>query len=151
MFNLKTAKLSDTAKMPLRDVKGDIIYIKEPTKDEDGNITDPGEAVEFEIYRMKSDHMRKWLRTNTRDKVDAKNLQSKAGLDKAASELAEDQKWQTELLAAATKNWTGLEMDGPFVCSFSNACLLYGDRSFDWIADQVQIFMQEDAHYLGNS
>lgn len=71
-----------------------------------------------------------------------RNRQRKRG----TPSLVESERSAAELLAAVTREWTGIEWDGKVLeCTPSNAEMLYRERS--WVRQQVDEFVAEVGNF----
>jgi hypothetical protein len=65
---------------------------------------------------------------------------------------AEAQRMNAEFLAACTKAWTPMKLDGAdFVFTHENAVKFFGDSRFRWVEGQLRAFIMDDGHFFPDS
>lgn len=113
-------------------------------------ICHPGTSEELGIaitvLGKDSDEFQKISRQQSKKRMDR---MSKGGFRNQAISPEEIEQDSLNLLAACTKSWTGVVLEGqPLPCTKENAIMLY--ERFPWIKEQVDQAIGDRANFIGS-
>lgn len=114
---------------------GATMTLRHPVTDED--LTDgKGKPVTITVLGSDSREFRRKV-----DEINRTRQRKRGNMS-----LAESERAASELLAAVTKSWTGIEWEGKVLeCTPENAEMLYRERS--WVRQQVDEFVADVGNF----
>lgn len=124
---------------------GAVMTVAHPQTGED-LLDDKGTPVTITLLGKDSPEFKKVLRRNANKKIDY--MQSTGR--KIVVKVEDLEKDGLELAVAATKAWSGINVDGALLeCVPENVESTY--NRFPWLREQVESFINNRANYLKNS
>lgn len=125
--------------------KGQPLHLKHPGTGV--GLIDEATGKPVEIVLLSADSTTFTRLSHQQQNERIKKMRGRGKIATTSQEVLED---SIELLAAVTKSWSGIVLDGkPLECSPANAKALY--TRLPWVREQADDFVNDRVNFLGNS